>query len=442
MNHLLPYLPRPSRLLALAVVLVYLVVQSGCAPARAPSPQLHDQLRHEVVALLPATLITELEAMPLVGGRGEGALKGAGEGFVGCLGSFNGSCSGEVCGAMLLVMLAFAVTCSAVGAVAGAVTSTPAAETRAMAAATDRAFAGLNAHLDLTRRMLAHIAQLDGVTVELVGREPERLATEEALFTDLAARGLTTALELGVTRIAFAGGKGRDPELALEMKAVARVLELPGGKERYRQEFVHRGPARRYSAWAYGDGTVMRRAVDDGLAALAAQMTQRLFEQVDLGIPSGTWTLPGSGRHGCCWLCPVAPPSDYSFWGKKLRYLRVDSLQPELAWEAFPTPDQAAALATQPDGVPQAVRYDLRIWEARGDRPGALVYERLGLPQPVHRLESPLKPQWRYLWSFRACFDSVRGARCTPWAWSLVPSAGATCESPAIPPTNYFRFGT
>ena len=58
-----------------------------------------------------------------------------------------------------------------------------------------------------------------------------------------------------------------------------------------------------------------------------------------------------------------------------------------------------------------------------------------------HRVEVALKPQWRYYWSMRACFDAGAGRVCTPWAWSLVP-AGMSCEAPAIPAANYYRFRT
>lgn len=430
-----------TQAIATSVAVVFLLVQFGCV-AKPPSLELHYQLRNQVVALLPAQLETELVSAPFAGTRTTGALKGAEEGFVGCLEGFaHGSCSGDVCGAVLLVLLAVAVTCSAIGAVAGAARATPEATARQLTTTVDSAFSGLGAHLDLTRRVLAEISGIEGVTAELVSGEGTAPHDERGRWQTLAARGFTKALEIGVTRIAFSGGRGSDPELALQMQSVVKVVDLPDGTERYRQVFKYHGPVHRYSRWVQLDGMEMRRAVDVGLETLAGQVTTRLFEQVDLGIPSGTWTLPGSERFSCCWLCPLSPPLDYSFWGKRLNYPQVDSLQPTLSWEALPARAQAGALDQHHGGGLTSVHYELRVWEVRAGQPGPLVYERRALPQPHHRLESPLKPRRDYFWSFRACFDAAQGVTCTPWAWSLAP-AGGSCEEPEIPAQNYYRFRT
>lgn len=419
-----------------------LLVQFGCA-TRPPSPDLHYQLRNEVTALIPARLETELSLKPFAVGRPSGALEGAGQGFVSCLQGFgSGSCSGEVCGAVLLLILGIAVTCSAVGAVVGAIQATPADEAGAMTGSMAQVTQQLASHLTLTRQVLSRAGNVEGLTVELVDEESLAWTDEPQRWQILRARGFVNALEIGVTEIEFAGGSGGDPELVLHMIARARLIELESGTEKYREDFTFSTPPRHFSKWAANQGEVMRAAVREGLETLSVNIASRLFEQVALPMPSGDAALPWSDEFGCCWLCPQAPAHkiSHAFWEgpAKVKYSLVSTRQPQLAWEAFPREGQKAGLYEMTGGTLPPVRYDLRIWEVRGTRPGALVYERRGLAVPSHRVETPLMPGYRYYWSFRACFDAGRGEVCTPWACSSVPAT--SCELPTIPDENYYRF--
>lgn len=432
---------RPDALSCRCIALFLAAISIFGCVAKPPPLDLHEQLRHQLVALVPARFETEMVSAPYAAGRTVGALKGAGTGFEACLGGLgHGSCSGQGCGAALLILLAVAVTCSAVGAVSGAITATPGETSREIAVTADSALSHLSAHLDLTRSVLAKLGSQKDLKVALA-EESAPSVDDETRWKALQDRGFSTVLEIGVTRIAFVGGSGADPELSLEMLASVRVVDLSSGDEHYRQEFRHLGPTRRYAQWVAGDGVAMRSAVDEGLAIFAGQIADRLFEQVDLGLSSGTWAFPGTERFGCCWLCPLSPPNDYSFWERQLRYPLVTSLQPTLSWESFPVPGQQEEMQNKWGEKAEYVTYDLRIWEVRSGDRGDLAYERRGLPAPTHRLESPLRRNWRYFWSFRACFVAGQGAVCTPWAYSLVPAA-ASCELPTTPATNYYRFQT
>ena len=104
-------------------------------------------------------------------------------------------------------------------------------------------------------------------------------------------------------------------------------------------------------------------------------------------------------------------------WGYRLRGLasphqipespdplpnHVDSLRPTLRWERF-------------EG--SQVTYDLRIWESKQSRAnvGEVVYEREGLTENMHTLESPLKPSNLYTWSVRTRFVQDGKVRVTEW---------------------------
>ena len=80
----------------------------------------------------------------------------------------------------------------------------------------------------------------------------------------------------------------------------------------------------------------------------------------------------------------------------------VASLTPTLQWERFEG-DQ--------------VTYDLKIWESRESKAevGEVVYEREGLSENVHTVETHLNPSTIYSWSVRARFQESGKGRITEW---------------------------
>jgi hypothetical protein len=419
-----------------------LLAPLGCAPPRPPPLALHLALQSRRIAVVPA-VHPVVDAVELFAeGRAAGAFQGAGRGAAeGLFALRGGSCQGEVCGAFLVLALATAVVGgAALGAVAGAVAATPEAEARRIEAVVHRCVEELPAHLDLSRRVIEAAGRQGAASLALVPAADPAAAAPDA--ARLRAQGFETALEIGVRRIAFVGGEGADPELALELVASARLVDTRTGTVEYARDFERVGAPRRFSAWSAGSAEALRHALFDGLQDLADDVVDVLFVQADLGIASGTWAFPGTRRSGSCWLTPTEPPNEYPFLARELTWIAVGS-QPTLAWEPFPDEGQRAALRKATGHAPRDVRYALRIWSVRDDERGELVYERRDLSDATHRLERPLLPRRRYFWSIRACFGIDAGTACTPWASSLVPSRGGrTCESPEIPPWNYFRFRT
>lgn len=122
---------------------------------------------------------------------------------------------------------------------------------------------------------------------------------------------------------------------------------------------------------------------------------------------------------------------------------QAESLQPRLRWEGFPRPQDIKADKDGRLGDARGVTYEVRIWRADGEVFGAcaatqvrfqcvfpaeLVYERSGLAETFHTLESPLKPNRLYLWTVRARFDLWGQPRVTPWAVLL-----STEDYPELP---------
>jgi hypothetical protein len=117
------------------------------------------------------------------------------------------------------------------------------------------------------------------------------------------------------------------------------------------------------------------------------------------------------------------------------------SLQPTLRWEAFLRAedlkaDKAGRLATVRDPT-----YEVRIWRADGDFPAEQVYERSGLGEPVHAIETPLAPGTLYLWTIRARFALDGAPRVTEWGVLLGPRRPDR-RTTELPRRGYYRFET
>ena len=100
----------------------------------------------------------------------------------------------------------------------------------------------------------------------------------------------------------------------------------------------------------------------------------------------------------------------------KVAFIKVDSLQPTLRWEPFPDADTRKADRDGRLNRVRDVRYDLRILGAENDHPTEVVYARSELPEPSHKLETPLLPAAKYFWTVRARFTLDGVTRVTPWA--------------------------
>ena len=132
----------------------------------------------------------------------------------------------------------------------------------------------------------------------------------------------------------------------------------------------------------------------------------------------------------------------------------VDSLQPAFRWESFPRPED---LRNEEDGLLgqiQKVTYDLKIWRVQDGYPPkaslnrqtfpeplhAPVYYRQGLPEPLHKIEEPLEPSTKYIWSVRARFEVDGGTRVIPWA-GFWPIRRRYYQRVAFVPNNPIYYG-
>jgi hypothetical protein len=99
--------------------------------------------------------------------------------------------------------------------------------------------------------------------------------------------------------------------------------------------------------------------------------------------------------------------------------------------EAFAADDNASMVKIE------NIIYELRVWNTTAGRSGKLIYARKDLTQTVHRLQRPLEPGSRYLWSVRAHF--LLNGRPRAIEWSM---AGYALRNEAVPNESCLRFQT
>jgi hypothetical protein len=162
-----------------------------------------------------------------------------------------------------------------------------------------------------------------------------------------------------------------------------------------------------------------------------------------------TGRLPGRFcRHGLFWLLivvfiagcggvsvvgihPEYPPLEKKTFSIYTDFVEVDSLRPTFQWQPFPGPEDHLA------GKVQNVTYELRVWTTIQGESGKLRYARNGLKLPYHKLEEPLEPSSKYLWSVRARFMIDDHFRVIEWGL-----AGFPLRNETVPNLSCFRFRT
>jgi hypothetical protein len=137
-------------------------------------------------------------------------------------------------------------------------------------------------------------------------------------------------------------------------------------------------------------------------------------------------------------LHPEYPPVEIKTFSLYAEYVEVDTLQPTFRWQPLKIPrKEGAAVPAPADKKIENITYELRIWHITALKSGKQVYARDGLTDAYHRVEMPLQPDTRYLWSVRAHFRL--NGRPRTIEWSL---AGYALRNEAVPNESCLRFQT
>jgi hypothetical protein len=400
--------------LAWLFALVY-VLQSGCASLSSQVTPTAHQANPGKVAIVSPNREPELSFEGFVHGRIGGAGKGAGSAFLSCLEQLgNGSCSGDICGAVVILWVGICGVAGVAGGVAGAVTASPAATVQQAEADLTAAMTARTIQSTLRDRITA-VALANGTTLTTAnfGTWPETVAAID--YRLLASEGIDSVLEVTVTR-AGTQGSGINAPVQIYMEAHVRLIRTGDNTEVFAKDYRYTGNRLTLAEWSADHGKQLLQELDSGYAALAAQIHDSVFL---------LYPFPDQGAHSAgllavaFGLAPLEPRlrgqlSGDTVIGPAFEWPTVAGLRPVLRWQSFPRASDLRAASAEMGRV-KNIRYDLLIAREHELAPAGIVYRRDGLPAAEHRPATTLSPNARYFWTVRARFELDGRERVTEW---------------------------
>jgi hypothetical protein len=398
---------------AYALAFVF-ALMSGCATVPLPQSTRH-QTALGSVAVIAAPYEPEIAFEGFSRSKGEGAASAGGEAFLSCLSALGrSSCSGFICGPVIIIWLGICGVAATAGGVAGAA-ATPGAEQVQAAEATLTKALEVATIQDSLRGQVESAALLKGALLASVPPASAPAAGKSQDYRPLAATGVETVLEVGLTRTGTSG-HGINPPLQLSMDARARVISTGNNTEIFAADFTYLGERFTLSEWAANDGERLLRALRTGYETLGAHIHDNVFLLYpfpDRGVQSAGLLSAAFG------LAPLYPLTRGQLTGDRIigdrfEWTTVASSRPTLRWQAFP---RAADIVAAPEdmGRVKNIRYDLIIAREHNLAPAEVVYRREGLPEAHHALETSLSSGTHYFWTVRARFELDSRERVTEW---------------------------
>ncbi|SDT10970.1 hypothetical protein [Pseudomonas oryzae] len=430
----------PARRLLCAGLCLALSLQSGCAGLQqmAAAPDTRRQADLGRVAVIAAGHQPDIHLEGFARNKLSGAASSAGSTFVHCLEPIGQShCSGDFCGAVLILWFG---VCGVAGMVGGVVGAVKAPSGRSVHQAEGDLHKAVEAGeiQEALRRQVEQAAVAHGDAAVSVEAPVARAAAREGDYRPLADSGVDSVLEVALSEVTTLG-PAIDQPLQLLMQARVRLIRTADNRELRADEFLYQGERNLQAQWAAGGGTRLVQALQAGYAALGTHIHEHVFMLYP--FPDRR-VLASDGSPAAFGLAPVAPPSSDRQPSEDRRsrqrdWSQVASLRPTLRWQAFPRPGDVRAAAADMQRI-DGVRYDLLIAEERHLAPARIVYRSEGLDEPSHTLLSPLSPRRHYFWSVRARFTLDGRERVTEWSASQ-PSANNRLVSPS---QHSYRFRT
>jgi hypothetical protein len=332
-------------------------------------------------------------------GRWSGAWRGAALSSLEWLEGWH--CGEPACGALMLITLPPI-------AVGGGISGAIAAEPKHIIQASENEAREALATLQLQHSLLTQLverAREDTPHAILLLPEADSGVQDD---TAAAEPPVDTVLELALLQVGSRGPGVNDPVM-LYMIVRARLQRIRNGLLLYEGKFASFSEQRKFTEWCADNSALLRHAYARGLEDLAGQIVDDLFLSLDT-----------DNRYRWPWM--LKHPSRPLFGGRK-----VNSLQPSLAWKAFP--HSANHHWIQGRQI-EDLTYELKI--VRVEKPGfpEVVIERRGLQTPYYTVEFPLQANASFQWVVRSRFKLQGEVRVTPWS---SPIAIRTPRKPKYP---------
>ncbi|NOT11286.1 MAG: hypothetical protein HOP23_05560 [Methylococcaceae bacterium] len=201
---------------------------------------------------------------------------------MGLMGLSSGSCSGQYCGAALVLLLGLAATMGVIGGVTGSVVGALEANSPEAVQMQNREimlkFAGMQLQ-DMFRANLLFNAKASNNNRLLEIQVPNCHTLDDVADVELAAKGIGTKMAATINYIGLKGDWNADPDLTLNIRSRIALRIIGTGKNFYDNEFSYKSEKRKFSEWASGNGDFLRDEINRGVLSLADQVTTKIFSQ-------------------------------------------------------------------------------------------------------------------------------------------------------------------
>jgi hypothetical protein len=317
---------------------------AGCA--QIPG-SLEDRAGIQRVTVVPDTVPPKTHFETFAVGAGAGMGKGAAAGGLASLGG--GAMGGPF---TLLLGIVLMPLFAAGGAVYGAAIAVPADRATAIEALPTQVLATTAIERRLAE-LVAEAGRDSGYVLTLSPENADRSPSGPPVEPESDA-----LLETDVTDFGFRGD-GDDPDIAMYVRAKARLVRMPAQKTLGESTFLFQSEPRKLNQWLDDGGKPLHAALDTLLRNLAREIVDRRLLHYPYGFLRGygssndiEFELPGPSANspGKSIISPVFIPTP-----------TVDTLQPTLVWNAFRVPDETADAAK---GMTRAAMlgYEICIW--------------------------------------------------------------------------------
>ena len=414
-----------AALLTLAQLAILPVV-FGCAMSSklAERQPLHKLGTPQVVAVIASREAPKTRLQVFARGEAEGALRGAASAAAPVAAVAGWAALFSLLAGPATLVVSPVLGVGVVGLVAaGTAVGAGAAVPSERAAAIEQLAADAIGELRLPERTAAAVAssatkfaELDAAVID--GASQADSGTDRAL----RARGFGVAIEFKLKEIGFEA-VGARTMMSLFLTAEASLVDTATGKPVARRGLIYVSPPHAHELWTRDDGALTKAETERACNTLA----ERMVEDLLLGATAGPARPGTSSFSDICGLAPRSPALEWEDQGPAES--NVQSVTPLLAWEKAPRPAWSPIYRAWDPGErptdeetpwgrarPDDISYDLRIWSVVDGAPDALVYERLRLPQPQHRVEVSLDPGSTYFWSVRMRYVIDGRLQATRWS--------------------------
>jgi hypothetical protein len=390
-------------------------------PPRIGAHPLDEPGTPQAIAVVASSDPPKTTLLAPVGGAGEVAKSGAGGAAAGALTVYFLSPLALLAGpagilALPAIMGGGAVVGLAAGTAAGLERVVPKEEAAAIERLAKDGVGQLRLPEVTAEAVEGSVKKLTGLDAAAVAAGGAELGPD--WYRTLRGRGFGAAIELKLKEVGFVGS-GSDPIIALFMTAEARLIDTASGQPAGLRGLVYVSPERGIRQWARDGAALTKAEIERGYRTLAERIVEDLvLRAIGDREPDNVYALT-------CGLVPRRPRPQWEgvpgVGSGRLAESPVESVTPMLEWEP------AGEVGPVTDAVSAGTRtgkiaYDLRIWSSVDGAPVDLVYERLGLPQPQHRVETALEPDSTYFWSVRTRYVVDGRTLVTRWNAANLPT--------------------